>query len=363
MAINNRPDNGARHRWASGWFFPAGATAVSVNLTVVGPSVAGELTAFPANEARPEASAISYRAGDIRANNGVLKLGNGALAFYANQLSGTVHLIIDVNGYFIEEAGSTVAYHVYYPFGEEATAFDQDTIREKLTGHERDLGNLGGAGDDLDYMHQRFCSPLTGHFLSTDRVGGSPLLPQSWNRYSYTANNPLKFIDPDGNAYQPPPQQSFWDKLLFDISIQPSIGPMALEVGGEELAAKAGDSLLRAFSRTLRHIFSENLDDATATAAGRELAGEVVARKGTGAAFNHIRTFEEARGGVLKIIDRLKNMASDARLSPEQRVAAQRLLGEASKKLDRAEALLKKAMEAAAQRTLDALSHPLLPPL
>jgi hypothetical protein len=39
-----------------------------------------------------------------------------------------------------------VAYHVYYPFGEEATAFNQDTERLKFTGHERDLASLVGAG-------------------------------------------------------------------------------------------------------------------------------------------------------------------------------------------------------------------------
>ena len=35
--------------------------------------------------------------------------------------------------------GDKVAYHVYYPFGEEATAYNQDTERMKFTGHERDL--------------------------------------------------------------------------------------------------------------------------------------------------------------------------------------------------------------------------------
>jgi RHS repeat-associated protein len=109
-----------------------------------------------------------------------------------------VHLIIDVNGYFIEEAGSTVAYHVYYPFGEEATAFDQDTIREKFTGHERDLGNLGGAGDDLDYMVARHYSPLTARFLSVDLIGGNPPVPRSWNRYSYVVDRPILYTDPKG---------------------------------------------------------------------------------------------------------------------------------------------------------------------
>jgi RHS repeat-associated protein len=67
-------------------------------------------------------------------------------------------------------SGDRVAYHVYYPFGEEATAFNQDTERMKFTGHERDLASPAGAGDDLDYMHARHESPVTGRFLSVDIV-------------------------------------------------------------------------------------------------------------------------------------------------------------------------------------------------
>jgi RHS repeat-associated protein len=108
---------------------------------------------------------------------------------------GTPRLITNGVGY-------PVAYHVYYPFGEEATAFNQDRERMKFTGHERDLANLAGAGDDLDYMHARHCSPVTGRFLSVDPAGESfdPMAPQSWNRYSYVQGNPLKFVDPSGEV-------------------------------------------------------------------------------------------------------------------------------------------------------------------
>jgi RHS repeat-associated protein len=58
-------------------------------------------------------------------------------------------------------------------------------------------------GDDLDYMHARHYNPLTGRFVSTDRVLGSPKRPQTWNRYSYSRNNPLTFVDPDGNCAVP----------------------------------------------------------------------------------------------------------------------------------------------------------------
>ncbi|MGH9368057.1 MAG: RHS repeat-associated core domain-containing protein, partial [Thermoanaerobaculia bacterium] len=49
-----------------------------------------------------------------------------------------------------------------------------------------------------DYDHARHCSPVQGRFLSPDKVGGRPLEPQSWNRYSYARNNPLSLVDPNG---------------------------------------------------------------------------------------------------------------------------------------------------------------------
>jgi RHS repeat-associated protein len=105
-------------------------------------------------------------------------------------------------------AGTQVAYHAYYPFGEEATSPTLDTERLKFTGHERDLNATTGsnpAADDLDYMHARFCSPLTGRFLSVDPVARrAPIAkPQEWNRYSLNLNNPLRFVDPDGRVVQP----------------------------------------------------------------------------------------------------------------------------------------------------------------
>ncbi len=114
---------------------------------------------------------------------------------------GTRHFHLDHLGtprLITNASGGQAAYHVYYPFGEEATAFNQDTERMKFTGHERDLASLAGPGDDLDYMHARHCSPVTGRFLSVDPVLGNPAHPQSWNRYSYVADDPMNATDPTG---------------------------------------------------------------------------------------------------------------------------------------------------------------------
>jgi RHS repeat-associated protein len=93
---------------------------------------------------------------------------------------------------------AVIASHDYYPFGEEITASSQDSEALKFTGHERDLRDPSKTTDDLDYMHARYYNPWIGRFLSTDPIGGTPGTPQSWNRYSYVLDNPIKFLDPTG---------------------------------------------------------------------------------------------------------------------------------------------------------------------
>jgi hypothetical protein len=53
-------------------------------------------------------------------------------------------------------------------------------------------------------LHQAYGDSITtnasglGRFLSVDPVLGDPTVPQSWNRYAYALNNPLRFTDPTG---------------------------------------------------------------------------------------------------------------------------------------------------------------------
>ena len=80
---------------------PAIARAVSANVTVTQPTAMGDLRLYPAGTPRPAVSTINYRPGQTRANNFVLSLGSaGDLAVRCDQASGTVHLILDVFGYF-----------------------------------------------------------------------------------------------------------------------------------------------------------------------------------------------------------------------------------------------------------------------
>ena len=83
---------------------PATARVLSLNVTVTQPSGGGYLTLYPADIPIPGTSTVNYRAGQTRANNAVLSLatdGSGGLrAVAAVAGAGSVHLIVDVNGYF-----------------------------------------------------------------------------------------------------------------------------------------------------------------------------------------------------------------------------------------------------------------------
>lgn len=83
---------------------PANARAVAANVTAVSPSVGGFITIFPGNYPQPATSTINFAAHRTLANSAVLPLatdGTGTLAILPALPAGSsVHLLIDVSGYF-----------------------------------------------------------------------------------------------------------------------------------------------------------------------------------------------------------------------------------------------------------------------
>ena len=80
----------------------------------------------------------------------------------------------------------------YLPYGEQIAGGSGST--HKFTGKERDVES------GLDNFEARYFSSSLGRFGSPDPLlnSGRPDNPQSWNRYTYTLNNPLNFTDPTG---------------------------------------------------------------------------------------------------------------------------------------------------------------------
>ena len=69
--------------------------------TITSPTAPGFVTLFAADGTRPLASSINFSPGQTRANNATLPLAVDATGFSVfNGSAGTVHFILDVNGFF-----------------------------------------------------------------------------------------------------------------------------------------------------------------------------------------------------------------------------------------------------------------------
>jgi hypothetical protein len=81
---------------------PSAAKSVSVNVAITQPAAAGDLKLFATGTAIPTATTINFGPNQTRANNAIVALssdGTGRIDV-KNDATGTVHVIIDVNGYF-----------------------------------------------------------------------------------------------------------------------------------------------------------------------------------------------------------------------------------------------------------------------
>jgi sugar lactone lactonase YvrE len=82
---------------------PEGAKAVAANVTVTQPVAAGHLVLYPTDEAEPVASTVHFGAGRTRASSTQIKLpttGYGKYVVIKNASPGSVHVILDVSGYY-----------------------------------------------------------------------------------------------------------------------------------------------------------------------------------------------------------------------------------------------------------------------
>ena len=104
-----------------------------------------------------------------------------------------------------KQDGTVKARYDYLPYGEELGAgvgarttgmgySVADSTKQKFTQKERD------SESGLDYFGARYYSSAQGRFTSVDPLLESARTkhPQTWNRYVYALNNPLRYVDPTG---------------------------------------------------------------------------------------------------------------------------------------------------------------------
>lgn len=121
--------------------------------------------------------------------NGVLHIvnrkGGTATYFMITDNLGSIVRIVDENGNSVFEAS-------YDAWGKQTVTKNDIGFYLGYTGHEM-LTEF-----NLVNMNGRVYDPLLGRFLSPDNFVQAPDNSQSFNRYSYCLNNPLKYTDPSG---------------------------------------------------------------------------------------------------------------------------------------------------------------------
>lgn len=141
---------------------------------------------------------------------------------------GSITHITDANGILKEEQSFDAwgrmrdpQTHELYP--ENNGVFFYNLLGRGYTGHEH-IPYIG-----LINMNARLYDPMLGRFLSPDPYVQIPDFTQSFNRYGYCLNNPLVYVDKDGEFFWP--FLFYW--LIFSESgyeVQKYISPVALHI-------------------------------------------------------------------------------------------------------------------------------------
>lgn len=160
--------------------------------------------------------------------NGVLAVSdntNGTQFYYmATDILGSVMGIVD-------GSGNEVFAATYDPWGKQTVTRNDLGFRRGFTGHEM-LPNY-----DLINMNGRLYDPYLARFLSPDNYVQLPDFSQSFNRYSYCLNNPLKYTDPSGELF------GIDDMILFSLAVNTYINICTSLVSGESLGKTAMSSV------------------------------------------------------------------------------------------------------------------------
>lgn len=118
----------------------------------------------------------------------------------------------------------------YEPYGQVVNKALQDG--PGYTGHVLD------AATGLNYMQQRYYNPDIGRFLSVDPVTALSNPVGMFNRYKYAANNPYRFVDPDGRQEKEEKERQRTD--LRSMASHPGAG---MAISGVPAATTSGSSV------------------------------------------------------------------------------------------------------------------------
>ena len=126
--------------------------------------------------------------GDLNINDGF----DGADYFYIRNQQGDITMIVD-------DQGTVLVEYRYDAYGNRTIVFDHTSgilstynpYTYKGYRYDQEIG--------LYYLNSRYYNPAIGRFLNSDGILGQTGNVLSTNMYAYCVNNPVMYIDRDGN--------------------------------------------------------------------------------------------------------------------------------------------------------------------
>jgi RHS repeat-associated protein len=103
--------------------------------------------------------------------------------------------------------GSQTEVNVYYPFGRVQTASPQTSFQVS----RRFTGQVFDNETGLYYYNARYYDPYLGRFIQADTEIPDLSNPQSYNRYTYCVNDPLRYNDPSGHNVVTDAASDLWN--------------------------------------------------------------------------------------------------------------------------------------------------------
>ncbi len=132
---------------------------------------------------------------------------NGTMKYFLTDHLGSVVGITGADGTLLEQSR-------YLPYGQARGDVGSISSTDKMFTGQKDLANTGL----LDYNARMYSSEL-GRFIQPDSIVPGAGNPQAWNRFSYTLNNPVNYVDPSGHDVDCGIGNQYCDSLKHELGV------------------------------------------------------------------------------------------------------------------------------------------------
>ncbi len=172
----------------------------------------------------------------------------------------------------LDESGRVISYEEYYPYGSTSyqavgSGVEVSLKRYRYTGKERDEET------GLSYHTARYYASWLGRWLSVDPVFKPHVAP-----YVGFANNPILFIDPEGDDIEVTPEEfmeQFGERLSEHFQAILDEGVLGDEITAEALAAAGWERLLQEVGERIIILQTETTEESAIEEEAEEFESDI----------------------------------------------------------------------------------------